>query len=120
MITAEMAKFPAYESLRPSVRRLLQFILTEIDRQPDKPLELYDDQLAVTGSRCVFTSGCRELGALGLIGFERHDKINVFTSSKGWRNISTKREALLIIARTSVEARLTRGRMQTAADGVTA
>ncbi len=72
------------------------------------------------GSRRITTSGSRELGVLGLLGHERHDKRSTYTLCERWRNV-TKRDAPLLISRARIEAhRPTRQKKPAAADRATA
>jgi len=63
--TPERTQSHAFAVLRPSSRRLLMFIETEIARSDGGSVTLYMDQFEVVGSRNVVLPGLSELHALG-------------------------------------------------------
>ena len=65
---------PAFQVLRPSTRRLLMFIDTEVARNGGNPVTLYADQFDVVGSIRVVVPGLSELCGLGLIEWQRFPK----------------------------------------------
>ena len=89
---------PAYLVLRPSARRLLAFIGTEIERQGGGTVTIYNDQLEVVGSRRVYLPGLHELSALGLIELVRLPKRHLIGQSDRWREITTRQQARAISA----------------------
>ena len=92
---------PAYEILRPSSRRLLRFIDTEVARNGGA-ITLYNDQFEIVGSLTrVVLPGLAELHALGLIDVERYPKRCRVALSRRWERITTADQARA----TSVAAR---------------
>jgi hypothetical protein len=87
---------PAYLALRPSSRRLLMFIETEIARGGVGPVTIFNDQLEMIGSRRVYLPGLYELHALGLVEVTRYPKRHVCQLSDGWRDITTRKQAMMI------------------------
>ncbi|MBA4033194.1 MAG: hypothetical protein C0480_01120 [Bradyrhizobium sp.] len=85
--------------LRTSSQRLLRLIVERVESNGG-PVAIWHDEFP--GSRTVINPGLRELIALGFIVQRKLVKQSRFALSDEWRNIGTKREALL----TSVNARL--------------
>ncbi len=100
---ADVKQSAAYDVLRASSRRLLAFIEQEIARQGGGNVVLFNDQLEVVGSRRVVGPGLSELNALGLLRVARYQKRHLISFSDGWKQIASKRDALLISARARVE-----------------
>jgi hypothetical protein len=94
---SESHESPAYRVLRASSRRLLQFIEHEIERQGGVAM-LYNDQLAVCGSRRILRPGMRELHALGLVAHQRGCKCSIITLSERWRDVNSTKQAIAISA----------------------
>lgn len=89
----------AYLVLRPSARRLLAFIGTEIERRGGGTITVYNDQFAVVGSsRRVYLPGLHELSELGLIELVRLPKRSLIGWSDRWRAIKSRRQARAISA----------------------
>jgi hypothetical protein len=86
----ERAQSPAYQILRPSARRLLRFVESEIARHGGGRVTIFNDQLEMIGSRRVYLPGLHELAALGLITVERFPKRHVCQLSDRWREITPK------------------------------
>ena len=92
---------PAYEILRPSSRRLLRVIDTELARNGGATI-IHNDQFEVVGSSTrVVLPGLAELHALGLIEVTRYPKRCRVASSRRWQEITTADQARA----TSVAAR---------------
>jgi hypothetical protein len=102
-VMADRKQSAAYEVLRPSSRRLLMFIETEIARNGGNAVTFYNDQLEAVGSRRVVGPGLSELNALGLLRVAQYQKRHLIGLSDGWRDIASKREVLLISARARVQ-----------------
>jgi hypothetical protein len=108
--TPERTQSHAFAVLRPSSRRLLMFIETEIARSGGGSVTLYMDQFEVVGSRSLVLPGLSELHALGLIEVTRLPKRQLFAMrhlcamSERWRDIRTLRDAKIV----SVVARVQR------------
>ena len=102
--TPERTQSHAFAVLRPSSRRLLMFIETEIARSDGGSVTLYMDQFEVVGSRNVVLPGLSELHALGLIEVTRLPKRHICAMSERWRDIRTMRDAKIV----SVVARMQR------------
>ena len=100
----ERTQSHAFAVLRPSSRRLLMFIETEIARSDGGSVTLYMDQFEVVGSRNVVLPGLSELHALGLIEVTRLPKRHICAMSERWRDIRTMRDAKIV----SVVARMQR------------
>ena len=90
---ADRTQSPAYGALRPSTRRLLMFIETEIARGGGGSVTLYAGQLAVVGPVRVVLPGLSELHGLGLIEWQRFPKRHVMGPSERWRAIETPKQA---------------------------
>jgi hypothetical protein len=101
---ADRTQSPAYGALRPSTRRLLMFIETEIARGGGGSVTLYAGQLAVVGPVRVVLPGLSELHGLGLIEWQRFPKRHVMGLSERWRAIETPKQARIV----SVVARVQR------------
>jgi hypothetical protein len=108
--TPERTQSHAFAVLRPSSRRLLMFIETEIARSGGGSVTLCMDQFEVVGSRSLVLPGLSELHALGLIEVTRLPKRQLFAMrhlcamSERWRDIRTLRDAKIV----SVVARVQR------------
>jgi hypothetical protein len=98
-MTTHRTQGHAFAVLRPSARRLLLFIETEIARGGSRTIKLYDDQFTIIGSRRVVGPGICELHALGLIDHVRGVKCGTFAVSQRWRGIRTPLDAITISAR---------------------
>jgi hypothetical protein len=85
---------PAYEILRPSARRLLKYVLSEIARNGGGRTTIPNDMLEFVGSRRVFLTGIFELHVLGLLDVERIPKAHICAPSDRWRDIGSELEAL--------------------------
>ena len=77
---------------------MLAFVITEVERQGGRAT-VYTDMLEPYGSKRVFVPAMAELHALGLLDVERRVKNYVCALSDGWRDVTSKHEALLISAR---------------------
>jgi hypothetical protein len=90
----ERTRSPAYLTLRASSRRLLAFIETEIARGGGGRVTIFNDQLEMIGSRYLL--GLYELHALGLVEVTRYPKRHICQLLDGWRDISTRKQAMII------------------------
>ena len=99
----ERNESPAWQVMRPSTRRLLKFIDTEIERQGGGAAVVFTDQLAMIGSRRVYVGGVSELHALGLIEAVRRVKRYDIRASQRWRDVKTQRDAVVIAGRARMQ-----------------
>ena len=65
---------PAYKILRPSARRLLKYVLSEIARNGGGRVVIHNDHLEMIGSRRIYLTGLYELHTVGLLEVERFPK----------------------------------------------
>src|SRR5262245_291916 len=84
---------PAYWVLRPSTRRLLRFIETEVARAGTDRVMLANATLEMIGSRRVYLPGLHELAVLGWIDVERYPKHHAISLSTRWQQITSEPQA---------------------------